>query len=155
MKGLELLTFLTKEQKEKLELSALNYKRFARIYIVVASYSANEVIIKIWQEENTAGKYLTSKELVERGKEVFAGMIPEGVKIHFRPIAYKREALDKVDSVFVEKQMERFNLQAKDLVKLLDIDKSTLSRTLSSEEMTKSTKAMFYYLFKYIELKGK
>lgn len=151
MKGIELLSFLTKEQKELLLTSEQNYKRFARIYFSVIQATESEIIVKVWQDENEAGKYLSAKELIDRVKEMFNGILPENVKLHVRPIPFKEDTLEKVDIEYVEKQMEKHNLQAKDLVKLLNIDKGTLSRTLSSEEMTKSSKAMFYYLFKYLE----
>jgi hypothetical protein len=152
MKNIELLNFLNKEQIETLKLSAQNYLRFARIYFTIISYQNNELIVKIWQKENVAGKYLTAKELIDRGKEVFTGIVPEGIKIHFRPIAFKEDTLETVSTEWVSEKMEKHSLKPTDLVKLLNIDKSTLSRTLSSKSMTKSTKAMFFYLFKYLEL---
>lgn len=155
MKGLELLAFLTKVQKERIELSEQNYKRFARVYFSIVSANNAEIIVKVWQQGNVTGRYLSAKELIDRAKEVFEGCIPEGVKLHVRPIPYKEEPLASVDAYYVAKKMEEYNIQPKDLVKLLNIDKSTISRTLSAEEMTKSSKAMFYYLFKYLELKHK
>lgn len=153
MKGLEKLTFLSREQIERLELSETNYKRFTRVYFAVISAIGNEIVVKVWQQENVAERYLSAKELVERGKEVFEGVISEGVKLHFRPIPFKDEPLVSVDAAYVASKMTEHNLQLKDLVKLLNIDKSTLSRTLSAEDMTKSSKAMFYFLFKYLETK--
>jgi DNA-binding MarR family transcriptional regulator len=155
MKGIELLSFLTQEQKRILLNSEQNYKRFARIYFSVIQATENEIVVKVWQDENEAGKYLSAKELIDRVKEMFTGILPVNTKLHVRPIPFKEDTLEKVDVVYVEKQMEKHNLQAKDLVKLLNIDKATLSRTLSSEEMTKSSKAMFYYLFKYLEASHK
>lgn len=155
MKGLELLTFLTKEQRERIETSENAYKRFARVYFSVVSANDVEIIVKVWQQENVTERYLSAKELIDRAKEVFEGCIPESVKLHVRPIPYKEEPLANVDASYVAKKMEEYNLQPKDLVKLLNIDKSTISRTLSADEMTKSSKAMFYYLFKYLELKHK
>jgi transcriptional regulator with AAA-type ATPase domain len=153
MKNIEFLTFLTKEQVETLKLSAQNYLRFARIHITIVSYNNSEIVVKIWQTENNAEKYLTTKELIERGKEVFTGIAPAGIKIHFRPIPFKEDSLESINAEWVNNQLENHSLKARDLVKLLNIDKGTLSRTLSSDGMTKSSKAMFYYLFKYLEKK--
>jgi hypothetical protein len=152
MKGIELLTFLDKKKAELLKLSAQNYKRFARIYFAITSATENEVIVKIWQEENVMGRYLNAKELIDRGKEVFKDILPDTMKVHFRPIPYKIDSLVNVTQEYVYVQMEKFNLRSKDLVKLLNIDKGTLSRTLSSNALTKSSKAMFYYVFKYLEV---
>lgn len=151
MKGIELLSFLDKKKAELLKLSAENYKRFARIYIVITSCRDNEVVVKIWQEKNVMNKYLDARSLIERGKEVFKGILPEDMRVHFRPIPYKDDSLVRVNPAYVQAQMEKHHLKSKDLVKLLNIDKATLSRTLSSENMTKSSKAMFYYLFNYLE----
>jgi DNA-binding MarR family transcriptional regulator len=82
MKGMELLPFLTDEQRKLLETSELNYKRFARIYFKVLSYAENELVVKVWQMENPAEKYLSAKELVERAKGVFEGILPENTKLH-------------------------------------------------------------------------
>jgi hypothetical protein len=155
MKDIELLSFLTKEQKVLLLNLVQNYKKTVRIYFSITNATENEIVVKVWQDENEAGKYLTAKDLIDRVKEMFNGVLPENIKLHVRPIPFKEDTLEKVDVEYVEKQMEKHNLQTKDLVKLLDIDKATLSRTLSSEEMTKSCKAMFYYLFKFLEVSNK
>lgn len=151
MKNIELLTFLDKKQSETLKLSAQNYLRFGRIHFAIISCKNNEIVVKIWQKENQAGKYLNAKELIDRGKEVFNGIIPSAYKIHFRPIPFKVDTLEDVSAQWVATKMEQHNLKPTDLVKLLNIDKGSLSRTLSSNSFTKSTKAMFYYLFKYLE----
>ena len=92
MKGIELLPSLTKEQKELLETSERNYKRFARVYYQILSVDPNEVVVKVWQIENKAQKYLSAKELIERTHSIFEGIVPENIKIHVRPIPF-----DKVD----------------------------------------------------------
>jgi hypothetical protein len=152
MKGIELLPFLTAEQRKWLEASALSYRRHARIYFQVVSYSPDELCIKVWQMENSLNKYLSSKELVERAKGVFAEILPSGTKLHVRPIVYKKDDLGKFSINDINSKMEKLGLKAKDLVKLLDIDKSSLSLILKGErELTKPSKAMLYYLFKYLE----
>jgi hypothetical protein len=152
MKGIELLPFLTTEQKKWLETSGLNYRRYARIYFQILSYSPDELCVKVWQMENPLNKYLPSKDLVERAKGVFAEILPSEVKLHVRPIAYKKDDLKNFSVQDVNSKMEELGLRAKDLVKLLDIDKSSLSLILKGErELTKPSKAMLYYLFKYLE----
>ena len=152
MKGIEFLPFLTEEQRKRLEKSEVSYKRHARIYFQVLSYSTEELCVKVWQMENPLNKYLSSKELVDRTKGVFAGIIPSETKLHVRPIVYKKDDLEKFSIRDVNSKMEELGLRAKDLVKLLDIDKSSLSLILKGErELTKPGKAMLYYLFKYLE----
>jgi antitoxin component HigA of HigAB toxin-antitoxin module len=153
MKGIELLPFLSNEQKELLETSAQNYKRFARVYFQILEFSSNTAVVKVWQLDNHAEHYLTAKELIERTKEVFGkDVLPAEIRLHVRPIAFKKDELKALTVETIEEKMLQFGLKAKDLVKLLDIDKSSLSQLLSKKrELSRSSKAMFYYLFKSLE----
>ncbi|MDR2475626.1 MAG: hypothetical protein LBD45_07185 [Bacteroidales bacterium] len=150
MKGIELLPFLTDEQKELLETSARNYKRFARVYFQILEFSSNTAVVKVWQLDNHTERYLTAKELIERTKEVFGSdVLPTEIKLHIRPIAFEKDALKAFTVETVEAKMLQFGLKTKDLVKLLDIDKSSLSQLLNKKrEFSRSSKAMFYYFFK-------
>jgi hypothetical protein len=154
MKGLELLTFLTKEQIKLIETSELNYRRFARVYFQINSFENNEIVVKIWQtEDEDIDEYLSAKDLISRAKDVF-NMIPEDIKIHFRPIPFKSDDLTKFSTEKILKEMDAMGLQPKDLVKLLCIDKSTISQILSSDRnLSRPSKAMFYYMFKYLKTK--
>ena len=152
MKGIELLPFLTSEQRKWLEVSELNYRRHARIYFQIISYSSDSLVVKVWQLENPINKYLTSKELIDRAKGVFSEVVPTGTKIHVRPVVFRIDELEKFSIQDVKNKMDELGLKAKDLVKLLDIDKSSLSLILSGErELTKPSKAMLFYLFKFLE----
>jgi len=155
MKGIELLPFLTEEQKRLLETSSVNYKRFARVYFQILDFSDNTVIVKVWQLENPAERYLTAKELIDRTKEVFGSdVLPAEINLHVRPIAFELDELKNFTVETIEKKMQHFGLKPKDLVKLLDIDKSTLSQILSkNRELSRASKAMFYYLFKSLASK--
>jgi len=151
IKGIEKLQ-LTSEQKQRLELSERNYKRFGRIYFQVISFENKTLIVKVWQQENTAGKYLSTGELIDRARSVFSPVVEKGTIIHVRPIPFERDDLKLFTIADVENKMEHYGLQPKDLVKLLDIDKSSLSLMLNRErELTKPGKAMFYHLFKNLE----
>ncbi|MDR1779964.1 MAG: hypothetical protein LBR50_04430 [Tannerella sp.] len=153
MKGIELLTFLDDEKKRMLEASERNYKRFARVYFRILGFDGREMIVKIWQMDNPAGKYLSAKELVERAKSVFdASIVPENVTIHVRPIPFERDKLNEFSAATVASKMQALGLQPKDLVKMLDIDKSSLSLMLNSKrDLSKAGRAMFYYFFKSME----
>ncbi|MDR0725600.1 MAG: hypothetical protein LBF59_06300 [Prevotellaceae bacterium] len=149
MKGLELLNFLTEKQLEFIEAAELSYRRFARIYFQILSFDNNEIILKVWQTENPDKSYLSAKELASRAKEMFTNKIPENIKLHIRPIAFN--SLEHFSASDVEHEMTELGLKAKDLVKLLNVNKSTISLLLSkNRNMSKATKAMFYYLFKYL-----
>ncbi|MDR1887134.1 MAG: hypothetical protein LBQ70_04385 [Prevotellaceae bacterium] len=150
MKGLEKLE-LTTETKKLLQVSEQNYRRFARIYFQVLSCEPAKLTVKVWQLENPIGKYLTSQELIARTREVFAVAVPPETAIHVRPISFKKMKLENFTLADIERGMSEFGLQPKDLVKLLNLDKSTISQILSGRSLTKSNKAMFYYLFEYLK----
>ena len=152
MKGIDLISTLTKEQRELLETSELNFRRFARIYFKILSSSANELVVKVWQQENPARKYLSGKELVGRDKGIFDGIIPQNVKLYVRPVPFAKIELEDFSKEKAVKKMEQLGLQPKDLVKMLDIDKSSISSMLSGERnLSKPGRAMLYYFFKYME----
>ena len=151
IKGIEKIP-LSGNAKKLIEVSEANYKRFARIMFQIVSYENNELIVKVWQMDNPTGKYLTAKELIERAKDVFTGVVPEETTIHVRPIPYKKDLLRSYTISDVEREMTELGLKPKDLVKLLDIDKSSLSVILNEgRAMTKPHRAMFYYLFKSLK----
>ena len=151
IKGIEKLQ-LNAEQKKLLDVSEMNYKRYGRIYLQVISFENSALTVKIWQSENEAGKYLTVPELVDRVKGVFKDILPEGTAIHVRTIPFKQDNLAEFSISDIENTMSELGLKSKDLVKLLDIDKSTISVILSEgRSMKKSHKAMFYYLFKFLK----
>jgi DNA-binding MarR family transcriptional regulator len=148
IKGIEKIP-VTPEGKKLLEASEANYKRFARIRFQVMSFDEKEVVVKVWQTENPSEKYLSATELVDRVKGVFTDVVPEGVAIRARPIPFKKDDLRNFTVTYVEREMNELGLKPKDLVKLLDIDKSSMSIILNEgRAMTKPHRAMFYYLFK-------
>ena len=150
IKGIEKLQ-LNAAQRKLLSVSEMNYKRYGRIYFQVISFENDALTVKVWQLENEAENYLTIQELVERANVVFRDVIPENTTIHVRPIPFKPDDLEKFSILDIESSMNELGLKPKDLVKLLNIDKSTISLMLSEERaMTKSNTAMFYYLFKFL-----
>ncbi|NDV56937.1 hypothetical protein [Bacteroides sp. 519] len=155
MKGIEKLSFLTPENKNRLFTSERLYRQHARIEFEVLNFddTSNEVIIKVWQNENVMERYLEPKELISRTKEVF-DIVPEGTRVHVHPVAYIKKRLKTYNVQDILKDMDELGLQQKDLVKLLDIDKSNINRLLNGgRELTKYQKAMFYYTFEYLKMK--
>lgn len=152
MTGLDKLNFLTSDQREQILLSEKNYKRFARIYFRVHEYNEKrkDVTVKVWQDRNVSGKYLSVEELRERAREVF-NMLPEGMRLHVHARTFAAYGIDEVDIDYITEQMEKLNLKQADLVDYLNINKSTISSWLSgSKELTNIHKAMFFYFFKYL-----
>lgn len=157
IKGLEKLVFLTSDDKKVLQKSEQLYKQHARIEFEVLSYdeTSKEVIVKVWQSENVAEKYLSAGDLISRTKEVF-NVLPTDLRLHVRPVPYSKEHLSGYTIEKVHEDMQKYGLQQKDLVKLLDIDKSSINILLNGgRELTKYQKAMFYYLFEFLRLTKK
>jgi hypothetical protein len=150
MKGLEKLTWLSGSQKALLKRSAQMYKQHARIYFEVLNAKDQQVDIKVNQLPNPVEKYLSAKDLTEKGNEVFENTIPEGYS--FRVIAVPYKFLDIVDLNFINKRKKELGLTDIELSRLLDIRKENLSRLLNDKRgLTKWHKAAFYYLFKSLD----
>ena len=146
MRGIEKLTHLTDEQKEKLIHSANQYERFARIYFEVLDVKDKTVSVKIYQLENNLEKYLPAKELKARAMEVFEGYIPEAWKIHLIAKPYKFLNTITIESIR-EKQNE-LGLSDADLSIYLGIRKENINRMLSGKrKLSKCQKVAFYNFF--------
>lgn len=112
------------------------------------------MIVKVWQNENKAANYLSEKELFNRTKDVFKDFLPEDVKLHVRPVPYEKDRLLNLTIDDVKQTMEDLGLQQKDLVKLLNMDKTSISRLFNEiHPLTNIQKAMFFYLFEYLKIK--
>jgi hypothetical protein len=150
MKGIELLTHITDEQRDVLLHSSREYKRFARIYFEVVSVDSGVVTIKSWQLENKMGKYLSAKDLKSRVLEVFEGAFPDDYQVNVIAVPFK--FLNVVDIDYINQKKAELNLSDVDLCRLLDVRPENMSRILSDKRgLTKLGKAAFYYLFKYLE----
>lgn len=101
--------------------------------------------IKIAQTRLLNGYILTQKQLVERAKEIY----PDRAIV---PVVYSLD-VDDIDLSWIERKMDELGIKRNDLIKQLAIDKSSLSLILSGKrELSKPTRAMFYYYFLVFEL---
>jgi hypothetical protein len=151
IKGIEKLK-LDVKQRKLLSASEMNCKRSERVFFEVISFENDVLTVKVWQRETEDEKYLTVTDLIERAKSVFRGLLSENTTIHVRPIPFRLDDLEKFSVMDIESGMKEFGLKPKDLGRLLNIDKSTISVILSDERaLTKSSTAMFYYLFKFLK----
>ncbi|SFD85406.1 hypothetical protein [Thermophagus xiamenensis] len=150
MRGIEKLTHLTEDQKERLIYSANQYERFARIYFEVLDVKDKTVSIKIYQLENNLEKYLPAKELKERALEVFKGCIPEGWEINLIAKPYK--FLNTITFESIREKQKELGLSDDELSLYLGIRKENLNRMLSGKrKLSKCQKVAFYYFFKWFE----
>ena len=114
MKGIELLPFLTEKQKELLKTSDMQYKRYARIFISIVGFDNNTVTVKVAQKENDAQKYLSAKELRDRVKGVFDGILPEGTKLYIGAVPYTPDNMPDVTVEWVKQQQAKYGLTDSD-----------------------------------------
>ena len=149
MKGIELLPFLTEKQKELLKTSDMQYKRYARIFISIVGFDNNTVTVKV-----DAQKYLSAKELRDRVKGVFDGILPEGMKLHVGAVPYTQDNMPDVTVEWVKEQQAKFGLTDSDLAKSVNIDNANLARIFNQRGLTKIHKALFYYFFRAYGLQG-
>lgn len=150
MKGIEKLSFITDEQKELLIQSAIQYKRFARIYIEVVDLEERLLTIKIRQMESHTDKYLSAKDLKKRAVEVFEGIVSTGYELNI--IAVPLKPISEVNLAYINQKKEELGLSDVDLSRLLNIRPENISRLMNSKRgLTKLGEAAFYYLFKYLE----
>lgn len=154
MKGIELLPFLTEKQKELLKVSDMQYKRYARIYISIVAFDDNTVTVKVAQKENDTEKYLSAKELRDRVKGVFDGILPEGMKLHIGAVPYTTDSMPDVTVEWVKEQQTKFGLTDSDLAKSVNIDNANLHRIFNQRGLTKIHKALFYYFFRTYSLQS-
>lgn len=138
---------LSPEQVEKLEAGAHLYRRHTNIEIKVISVSDSELVVRITQGKNLAGKYLTAKELRDRAKDLFAVFFPN-LAIHVHAVEYKEPVVSAVDHKWVNEQMKQLGIRAKDIVDDTGIIKTSISAWLSGNKpMSQIAKAFFYYYF--------
>ncbi|WP_303178870.1 hypothetical protein [uncultured Butyricimonas sp.] len=154
MKGIELLPWLTEEQKELLKTSNMQYKRYGRIFISIVGFENNTVMVKVAQKENDIPKYLSVKELRERVKGVFDGVLPDGMKLYIGAVPYTPDNMPGVTVEWIKEQQAKFGLTDSDLAKSVNIDNANLHRIFNQRGLTKIHKALFYYFFRAYELQG-
>lgn len=154
MKGIELLPFLTEKQKELLKTSDMQYKRSGRIFISIVGFENNTVMVKVAQKENDIPKYLSAKELRERVKGVFHGVLPDGMKLYIGAVPYTLDNMPGVTVEWIKEQQAKFGLTDSDLAKSVNIDNANLHRIFNQRGLTKIHKALFYYFFRAYELQG-
>lgn len=152
MKGIELLSFLTDDQKKLLDVSEINYKRYGRIYISIVSFNGSMLVVKISQKENEAQKYLSAKELRERAKDVFEGIVPDNTKLHIGAVPYTQDSMSEISIEWIKEQQNKFGISDAELAKFVNIDQANLFRIFNQRGLTKIHKALFYYFFKYFAL---
>ena len=129
-----------------------SYRRFARVKIAITEVVEKTIYVIVHQYELVNDKVLTSEELIQRGKAIFEGLLPEGYSVFIKPITYQFPIENEViDSTYLQTQMNKYALESKDMAVFLNIDPSTISLLRSGEKpLTKWHKTSMVYFFKYL-----
>lgn len=146
--------FITEEQYDKIEYGGLLYRRYSRIYFKIISVNADakDMVVKVWQEKNTAEKYLDNKQLIEKGKELLSPFF-QNWAIHIHSTPYQEAPPESVTPQWIREQMNKYKISSKKMVADLGVAKAEISALINGHrEMGIRTKGLFYYYFKYIEL---
>jgi hypothetical protein len=142
----------TENDIKLIEGSIRNYRRFARVKIAITDVVEKTIHVIAHQYELVNDKILTSEELIQRGKAVFEGLLPEGYSIFIKPITYQPPIDNEtIDTNYLQTQMSKYALESKDMAVFLNIDPSTISLLRSGEKpLTKWHKTTMVYFFKYL-----
>lgn len=124
---------------------------YAGIKVDVLSFEEGVLKVRVEQKELKNNHLLSQSQLVNRAGSVFAPL-ENRYKVHYVALTYKPDLAD-VDKDWINAKLQEFKLSRNDLIKQLEIDKSTLSELLSgNRSLTKFQKAAFYYYFMTFEL---
>tara|TARA_X000000950_G_C13369034_1_gene439612 strand:+ start:75 stop:488 length:414 start_codon:yes stop_codon:yes gene_type:complete len=131
---METLTKITPQQR-----SIANYRK-----VGIEIRKEDEVVI-ISQKKIYNGFILNQKQLIERAKKIFPDQ-------KIRPAVFSLD-VSEITLEWIDDKMKEFGIKRKDLIKQLAIDKTSLSVIFSGKvELSKRTKASFYYYFLTYEL---
>ena len=131
---METLTKITPQQR-----SIANYRKGG-----IEIRKEDEVVI-ISQKKIYNGFILNQKQLIERAKKIFPDQ-------KIRPAVFSLD-VSEITLEWIDDKMKEFGIKRKDLIKQLAIDKTSLSVIFSGKvELSKRTKASFYYYFLTYEL---
>lgn len=132
-------------------LNSIGKYKAGGIVIELLEQKGNTITVRVKQSRKDSDVVLTGKELIERGKNALTG-IDEYYKVRYRPVVWSGSELENVSSSWVLSKMAKHNLNQKDVVEKLYVDKHVISKLLSNEfAFTRWHKAAFYYLFKSME----
>lgn len=152
MKNIDILP-ISSDAKKRISEFATQYRKMARIYIEIISFSGQRLIVRAEQKEAVNDRILTKAELTDRAREMFAGEIPDDWKLTISAVNFDRRDIAAVDSAWINANMARLDLKPKDIASHTGLDKSSISLYLSGgRDMSKLTKVAFYYFFKYYEM---
>lgn len=154
-KEIEVLSWFVNEEPAK-ELIQRRDKIAAvtgvHISILEFDLDAKKIKFRVEQKKLINNWILSQYQLVTRVKELFKGVIPGDYKTFYSVLTFNPN-LDEIDFDWVASRMSEFGITNADIIKHLNIDKSTLSLMQNRERgLTKSQKSAFMYYFMVFEI---
>lgn len=148
LKNVHLLEGIAKQSDlVKMEHAALQHKRYSNIEFKIVDVGNKEVIIQVSQGKSAAENYADKKRLIEIVKETF-GRFFEGYRIKTHPIPYKVPDCEIVDAAWINKQMLRYGIKAKDIAADTGLDRTNITTIISGDRpLSQIMKALFWYYF--------
>lgn len=122
------------------------------ISILEDSPADKKIKFRVEQKKLINNWILSQHELVTRAKVLFTGVLPSDIRTLWSVITFNPN-LDEIDIDWIKSRMGKFGITNADIIKHLNLDKSTLSLFFSGERgLTKSQKTAFLYYFMVFEI---
>lgn len=146
VKNIHLIKELTTpESISKLEIGALQYRKFARITFKVISVAEKALHIQTVQTKSPHENHADEHLLILRTKELFSHFFPE-YEIVVTAIPYQPNPTEQVTPEYIREAMTSYDIKVKDIVEETGIDKSNVSAWVNgTRTMSQPVRAMFYY----------
>lgn len=146
IKNIHLVRDLTTfENVRKLEIGALQHRKFARITFKILSVRERILEIQTIQTKSPHENHADEDLLILRTKELFAHFFPE-YEIVVTAIPYQANPTEQVTPEYIRDAMTSYDIKVKDIVEETGIDKSNVSAWVNgTRTMSQPVRAMFYY----------
>lgn len=146
IKNIHLIKDLTtSENIGKLEVGALQHRKFARITFKVLSARGSILEIQTIQTKSPHENHADEDLLILRTKELFSHFFPE-YEIVVTAIPYQANPTQQVTPEYIREAMTSYDIKVKDIVEETGIDKSNVSAWVNgTRTMSQPVRAMFYY----------
>jgi len=146
IKNIHLVRDLTTfENVRKLEIGALQHRKFARITFKILSVRERILEIQTIQTKSPHENHADEDLLILRTKELFSHFFPE-YEIVVTAIPYQANPTEQVTPEYIRDAMTSYDIKVKDIVEETGIDKSNVSAWVNgTRAMSQPVRAMFYY----------
>jgi hypothetical protein len=147
IKNTELLLGVDELTIISMEIAALIHTTQENIRFKIVAYDDEKIVIQAVQSKTAAGFYHTQKTLIDLVHKTFDSFfISKKVLVH--PIPFVEHAPAKVDIKWINKKMLEMGIRINDIATDTGIGHKELTELLNSDiQLSKATKALFYYYF--------